>query len=539
MHPIEIPSVLKYGNVTEHFERVSQEFPEKLAIIDKDGEISFGQLLRRVKAAQHHFERSGLKSGDRILVFVPMSIDLYVAVLALFRMGCTAVFLDEWSNISRLKLACKVADCRGFIGFSISRVVGFFIGDIRKIPIWISSKNLGIGGVNSMNDGWGMDQSGILKGNHYFESGNTSPEKIKPKEIDSNCDTALITFTTGSTGVPKAALRTHEFLHQQFLALQTTLKTTKDIVDMPVLPIVLLINLGLGVTSVLVNWNAKKPFKLDVERVLDRIIKFGVNRIIASPYFIERMSDYLISNEIQCDSLKSIFSGGAPVFPSSAVKWVNAFSDTDIQVVYGSTEAEPISMISAKNLSETHVTGENGLCVGKVERVAQVRILKIGTELELPFGKVGEIVVSGKHVLRNYYGSNSAQWVAESKIFEGDVCWHRTGDAGFLKEDGSLYLVGRCGQIINWQGDKLYPFLVEDILKGIKGVEIGTVMEMNGEIIYFVELNSEWTNNKNTSNCIQELIIKNGLPSGEIKCVKIPRDPRHFSKIDYGKLKRT
>jgi hypothetical protein len=63
-------------------------------------------------------------------------------------------------------------------------------------------------------------------------------------------------------------------------------------------------------------------------------------------------------------------------------------------------------------------------------------------------------------------------------------------------------------------------------------------MEMNGEIIYFIELNSESTNNINTLKYIQESIIENGLPDGKMKLVKIPRDPRHFSKIDYGRLRK-
>jgi olefin beta-lactone synthetase len=555
MKPIEIPDLLKYGNIIEHFEWAVRKVPHKTAIIDKSKSITFIELHERVVSAQQKLRRAGLKSGDRVLVFVPMSIDLYVGVLALFRMGCTAVFLDEWSNISRLKLACQIANCQGFLGFSLSRLLGWFIGDIRKIPIWVSSRKLG------QKAAFGLESSQKLKSDEH-SSGNgvnfteiPSPENHKNdfnaqhyagaqikemvgiEKIGTENETALITFTTGSTGVPKAAKRTHEFLHQQFLALQKSLKTKEEVVDMPVLPIVLLINLGLGVSSVLAKWNSKKPQKMEVQEVLDRIKKFGVNRIIASPYFIERIGEYVLKNEIKNTGITQIFSGGAPVFPSSAMNWVMAFKEAEIQVVYGSTEAEPISMISGVELFQTDVSQCNGLCVGRVEEVAQVRIVNLETGKSVDSGEVGEILVSGKHVLREYFGANSSKWVAESKIFEGDVCWHRTGDAGFIGEDGKLYLVGRCTQIIEHVSEPIYPFLVEEQLKNLDGVSGGTVMKLEGSLIYFIELNEGVKLNESVRLQVEQQIDDLKLPQGQVFFLQLPRDPRHFSKIDYGKLK--
>ena len=63
-----------------------------------------------------------------------MGIDLYIHVLALFHMGCTAVFLDEWVNIKRLQLCCKIANCKGFIGTPMARFIGRFIPELRAIP---------------------------------------------------------------------------------------------------------------------------------------------------------------------------------------------------------------------------------------------------------------------------------------------------------------------------------------------------------------------------------------------------------------------
>jgi len=551
MKPIEIPELLKHGNIIEHFEWAVRKVPNKAAIIDKSETITFLQLYQRVLGAQQKLHDSGLKSGNRVLVFVPMSIELYVGVLALFRMGCTAVFLDEWSKIGRLKLACQIADCQGFIGFSLSRLLGWFIGDIRKIPIWISSRNLGLNSGNRSTIEYNSSPDLAWSDTSEQQAEYTSPEtknernsdfeliqkNRKIERIDKINETALITFTTGSTGVPKAAKRTHAFLHQQFLALQKSLKTNEDVVDMPVLPIVLLINLGMGVSSVLAKWNSRKPQKLEVKKVLDRIEKYGVNRIIASPYFIDRMSRYIVENNIRISNITKVFSGGAPVFPSSSKEWMNAFSNAEIYIVYGSTEAEPISMISAQDLSKTDVDQSRGLCVGRVEEVAQVRIVnwELGQVVEM--GKVGEIQVSGNHVLREYFGPYSATWIAESKIFEGSICWHRTGDAGFIGTDGNLYLVGRCSQIIKTATNTIYPFIVEEQLRGIDGVASGTLMELDGSLVYFIELEHEINLDEQIRLKVETKIEELNLPKGSVLFLKLPRDPRHFSKIDYSRLK--
>ncbi|NJM17110.1 MAG: hypothetical protein HC896_18550 [Bacteroidales bacterium] len=73
--------------------------------------------------------------------------------------------------------------------------------------------------------------------------------------------TALITFTTGSTGTPKAADRSHAFLKEQFNALLDEIKPSANDVDMPVLPIVLFVNLGVGCTSVIADFNVAEPNK--------------------------------------------------------------------------------------------------------------------------------------------------------------------------------------------------------------------------------------------------------------------------------------
>src|SRR5690606_4325072 len=104
----------------------------------------------------------------------------------------------------------------------------------------------------------------------------------------SRTDAALVTFTTGSTGVPKAALRTHGFLYEQFKALEAEIDAKPADVDMSVLPIILLINLAVGSTSVIADFNPAKPTRMQPRKIANQLRSHRVTRLVASPYLVKR-----------------------------------------------------------------------------------------------------------------------------------------------------------------------------------------------------------------------------------------------------------
>ncbi len=501
-------------NCVNLFLEAAKKYPSKAAIIQEDTQISFDELLIEVEQTSTYFIEKGIKKGDRVLVFVPMGMDLYRIVLAILNIGATAVFLDEWVSKKRMEACCRVAHCQAFVGIFKARLLSIFSSELRKIPI-----HLGTG---------------------YKKYAVTSSTHCKV----SNTDTALITFTTGSTGTPKAAKRTHGFLKEQFEALIEKIDPQPEDIDMPVLPIVLLINLGAGCTSVIADFKASKPEAMNPEKVLRQLAKHKVNRMVSSPFFVKRLSQHIIENKGSVSlSLKKIFTGGAPVFPSEALLYTRAFPNTLIEIVYGSTEAEPISAISAQQLilsESSELT--TGLNVGKPYRKAEVKIIGIqegsiqcNTEAELKQlevlqGVIGEIIVSGPHVLTEYFNNEEA--LRQNKIFIGDKCWHRTGDSGFLGKDDLLYLTGRCKALITYHGELFSPFVYENKLQQLPGVVLGSILFNDNKLFAILELNDQ-------ANVIQlKESITRIMPKCEVKIVsKIPRDPRHNSKIDYDKLK--
>ncbi len=496
-------------NIVDHFYYSAKKYPNKPAIAYQGNSISFSELEKQVSDTANYFLSKGIQKGDRVMLFVPMSMDLYRTVLALFRIGAVAVFLDEWVGKKRLEACCEIAQCKAFIGILKARVLGIFSKELRKIPIKL--------GTNYST----------TKNNLAFPSTNTT-------------DTALITFTTGSTGTPKAAKRTHGFLNEQFNALLEKIDPQPNDIDMPVLPIVLLINLGVGNTSVIAEFKASKPDSLDPQKIVKQLLTNKVNRIVSSPFFLKKISEHLIQNNIKLPHLKKAFTGGAPVFPNEAAIYTKALPDTDVQIVYGSTEAEPISSIEAKQLVTTQ-QGENkiGLLVGKLHRTTQAKIIKITNDsievtnetelnaLELKSGEVGEIIVSGPHVLKEYFNNDAA--LKRNKIFIGDIVWHRTGDSGYFDIENNLFLTGRCNSLFYANGKLIAPFIYENYLQQISGM--GTVMNINNTTTVVAEAD------KSNKEKVKNKIKNSGLFFEKIILItKIPRDPRHNSKIDYETL---
>lgn len=502
----------KAFNIVDLFFDAAKKNPSGTAIIFKNKKISFSELEKQVTNTAHYFLRKGIGKNDRVLVFVPMSIDLYRIVLALFTIGAAAVFLDEWVSKKRMEECCKAAQCKAFIGIGKARILAMFSNELRKIPIRLGTT---YSPVNS---------------DHAFA-------------VTAEEDTALITFTTGSTGSPKAAKRTHGFLYHQFKALKEKIEPEKDDVCMPVLPIVLLINLATGTTSVIANFKGSKPNSLQPQKIIQQLTTHSVNSIIASPFFVKKISEYIINNGISIPHIKKIFTGGAPVFPGEAVIYNEAFPQAKTEVVYGSTEAEPISSIDINTLIKEKNNILQGLNVGKIHACTEVKIIQIIDDniyitseeelsaIELPVKEVGEIIVSGDHILREYFNNEEA--LQRNKIFIGNKCWHRTGDSGFLNENRALFLTGRCNTLIQKDDKIIYPFIYENYFQTIDGVELGTIMLLKEKITAVIELkdkskkDSVKRNIENTIHLFETIIFLK----------KVPRDTRHNSKIDYEKLR--
>ena len=447
---------------------------DKTALIQNNKRITYSELLGNGLRFGGQLRNEGVKAGSHVLVFIPLSIELYTAMIGVWSICASAIFID-YSRGSK------------FVNDSIERLK----------PDIIVCDNI----------------TGLIR--------NMYPKMRKIKTINIKClkeaisiekaptdHPAILTFTSGTTGVPKIAVRTHGFLINQYNVLCEHMDFNENHVDLGTLPVFTLANLAAHMTTLLPDKNYKS--KINASKLAKQMNREGVTRMICSPTLMANLLDHS-----DLPSLKNVYLGGGPVYPGILNK---IRSDVELHIVYGSTEAEPISDIRWADVSmndRQRIAGGEGLPVGQV--VPQV---------ECKIGEDNEILVSGETVLKGYLGGIGD---SENKIREGDKIWHRTGDAGYFDKQGRLWLLGRVSQAIHDEKGTLFPFCVECILDAHYGIR-GAIISSGGKRVVIIEQGS--VDSEKVLFQLKTLHIEQ-----VIAVKKIPMDKRHGVKVDYERLK--
>jgi acyl-CoA synthetase (AMP-forming)/AMP-acid ligase II len=244
--------------------------------------------------------------------------------------------------------------------------------------------------------------------------------------------------------------------------------------------------------------------------------------------------------------LRRILTGGGPVAPRLFARLRDMAPNADVVVVYGSTEAEPISTMAASRMDAADraaMFGGRGLLVGAPAPHLDLRIVRdqwgapIGPfacddfrRLCQPPRQMGEIVVSGAHVLSTYLYERGND---QNKFSVDGVPWHRTGDAGYLDERGRLWLVGRCAARVEDQRGALYPLCVEHAALQHEYIRRTALVSHRGQRVLAVELSRRATN-PDLASLLKSLSFA-GVDAIHI-LRRIPMDRRHNSKVDYCSL---
>jgi acyl-CoA synthetase (AMP-forming)/AMP-acid ligase II len=439
---------------------------------------------------------------------VPMSPELYISMLAVIRCGAAAVFVDPWIPMRQIAAFAAFAEPDGFIGIPKSHLLRLMNRRLAGIRITVSTGPvcLGLPAGASLN--------GIGRHNPGME-----PAAVLPGTP------ALITFTSGSSGVPKGANRTHGFLCAQYAALCSELDYRDADIDMPMFPVFALRNLAAGIPSVVPDMDFRNVAEVDAEKISAQIRAHSVSLVTASPPFIDRLA--ALPNP---PALRKIFTGGAPVNAGQLERWHAAFPNTGIEILYGSTEAEPVAHLTSRE--RLAAESSEGFCCGKPTNLLQTRIVQIRKgaiapeeldALTLNPGETGELLVAGNHVCRDYFRNPAA--IAENKIIEANgTCWHRMGDTGYFDSDGRFFLTGRVHSTIVRNGKILHAQLVEAaVQKQLPGALRVAALEQDGKLIVVIQGDP----------------VEHGIDADRVIFTRkpLPLDPRHKSKIDYRKLR--
>jgi long-chain acyl-CoA synthetase len=293
--------------------------------------------------------------------------------------------------------------------------------------------------------------------------------------IDPERDCALLQYTGGTTGTPKAAILTHANIVaniQQSSLWFHAFEQQKETL-LAILPL-----FHVFAMTVAMNFSLYKGAKLvllpkfDIEQLVETLIEQKVSFLPVVPTILVALTRYLEENNTKFPHLKSCISGGAPL-PVDLKHSAESLLQCNIVEGYGLTEASPV--ITVNPPSDKNKSGSVGLPLPKTI----VEIRTSDSNLLLSQGMIGEICVKGPQVMQGYWNQQE-----ETNRTLQDGLLH-TGDLGYMDDEGYLFVLDRIKEVILVGGLNVYPRRIEEILREHPGVNevavIGVTDEYKGQ----------------------------------------------------------
>jgi len=446
-----------------------------------------------------------------------MSRRLYTALLGVLWCGATAVFVDPFMPRPQQERALRLARARAFVGSPRAHALRLLLAGLRRVPLKISL-------------GRSLPAAPSL---HALTAG-VSPA-AQPATLDSQ-QPALLAFTSGTTGQPRGVVRSHGLLLAQHHAIVRTLGTRADDVDLAALPVFLLNSLAGGATAVLPAYGARHPSALPPQALADLIRLHGVTTLAGFPAFYEPLARWCATRRRRLPSVRAAFVGGSATPLALLRSLQSALVRGRPVVVYGSTEAEPISAIDGPTvLHQTAAASAAGagVCVGRPDPELQLRLdpLHAGAT-------VGELLLRGPHVNARALNAEGA----EVDLAEPGG-WLRTGDCVRQDDDGLLWLQGRRVAVVPRPGRPLLPIAVEAAAEAVPGVRRAALVDVRGagrvvRAVLWIQPEPRAAAGQ-VLEAVRRRLQRLDLSPDELRSLRrVPTDPRHRAKIDTAALRR-
>ena len=485
--------------IVDKIKELRSLYPDKTALFDLNTgkKVTFTQIDEKSNYVCDYLRKKNFKKGDKIVVFIPIGVEFYLILTAIFKMGIQAVFIDPYAGIEHINKCCEMISPDGIIGSRKTLLKGFFLKGIRKIGKKIN----------------------------YIKVMKYSEKFLINEKIEENTP-ALISFTSGSTGFPKIIMRTHKFLLGQHNVLEKNIKFEKETSVYSSFPIFLFSHIATGTTTFIPDLNWKKPAESNFKNIVQQIMENNIQNVILPPAIFQNIVKFCKDEKITLENVQKVYTGGAPVFYSLMKKIKEVFTNAKITALYGASEAEPISVLNFEDITREDIenmkNGE-GLLAGKIVNEIELKIEKLDNVKDSSELK-GEILVKGENVVNDYLNVKK----------NPDENWHRTGDMGYINRKGQLILLGRVKGLILIEENIYYPFTIETAFSFCKNLKKSVLTSKNNKLYLFAERNPEFKGDLSEDNEIKELKEKFGI--FKIIETEIPMDKRHNSKTDYKRL---
>ncbi len=435
------PDGTRVERLEDILRRRADATPDLPAVITPEGTTSFRDLDREANRVAQALIRDGVQPGDRVS-YIGENAPSFLAVLyGASKMGAIPTALN-------FRLA--VPEVEYILGDGRPTVV--VLGREQERLAQAAAAIEGVHTVVTVDDG--PDSIGY---DHWLgEVGDADPGFSRDPD-----DTALMFYSSGTTGRPKGIELTGSSLGQALAAMHYLLELDTTAVALAPVPFFHVSGLGLAMVSTL-NGSAlllRNPTSpADLCRILQ---EDRVTHAVAVPTVIQFLMALPEVRKADWSHLRYMIYGAAPM-PESVLREATAVLGCKFLQSYGLTESTGgVTMLSPEDHTTLGDTTHRLRSVGRPMPNVPVRIVDPETLEDLPAGERGEVLIGGGHVMKRYWRNPEA--TAATITPDG---WLRSGDGGSFDEDGYLYLHDRLKDMIVSGGENVYPAEVESILTG-------------------------------------------------------------------------
>jgi len=439
----------RFRNFYEVIEENTRRFTKNPIIFEEKLKIRWRDLKHYVDSFARYLELVGVRKGDNVALLMSNSKEFVIAFLAIGKLGAVPVPLNTF--LKRAELEYILADCEAKLVITQGKFAELLDGIERETKV---DKFV-----------WAENPPRLDENNLSFEEGLTIEdyEHINPQaDLE---DLAVMLYTSGTTGKPKGVMLTYRNIFsniENIVRVFDIKPKDRFIVYLPMFHAFTLtatVLLPLYTASPIVIVKSIMPFSNVIKQtLLKRVTVFmGVPEVFNALSKAKLPWYFMWFNRI-----RYFVSGGAPLPLDTLERMKKKFRRAVLLEGYGLSECSPVVSV---NLPDK----QKPLSVGPPLPDYEVKI--VDDELvEVPVGQVGEIIVKGDCVMKGYYKN---PYETENTIVNG---WLRTGDLGYVDEEGFIYIVDRKKDLIICKGMNIYPREVEEILMSHPKVELCAVV---------------------------------------------------------------
>jgi long-chain acyl-CoA synthetase len=446
--------------VEQFLEASVLRFPDKVALVCGKERLTYSEIDRRANRLAHALQDAGVCRGDRVVVFLPNSLEAVVSIFAILKAGAIFVVLNATTKTDKLIYIlnnCRAsaivtspakADPDVWLATPHLRSVLMRSADqARSAPIHASGKTLVDLGSVQQREEW------------------SSP----PAKSCIDIDLAALIYTSGSTGRPKGVMVTHLNVVSAATSITTYLENTSDDVVVNFLPLAF----DYGLYQLLMMFKVGGTLVLHDSFAFPAVILESIAReAVTGLPIVPTVSAMLLQMDLTKYSfpkLRYITNTAAALPVEHILRLRSLFPQVSLYSMYGLTECKRVSYLPPDQLDvrpasvgrgmpneEVYIVDENGDRVGP--------------------GVAGELVIRGANVMKGYWELpeetdrclRPGPLPGERVLYSGDL--FRADDEGFL------YFIGRKDDIIKTRGEKVSPREVEDIIYQLDGVAEAAVI---------------------------------------------------------------